>query len=32
MSWIGGSPLLFDREYKPKDAFFAVVKVAQEKR
>ncbi len=28
-SWIGGSPLLFDRNYQPKDAFFAVVKVAQ---
>ncbi|NLH15061.1 MAG: endo-1,4-beta-xylanase [Phycisphaerae bacterium] len=31
-SWIGGSPLLFDRNYQPKDAFFAVVKAAQEKR
>jgi len=29
-SWIGGSPLLFDRSYQPKEAFFAVVKVAQE--
>jgi endo-1,4-beta-xylanase len=28
-SWIGGSPLLFDRDYKPKQAFFAVVKAAQ---
>lgn len=25
-SWIGGSPLLFDRNYQPKEAFFAVVK------
>src|SRR5208337_3770044 len=24
-SWIGGSPLLFDRNYQPKEAFFAVV-------
>lgn len=30
-SWIGGSPLLFDREYKPKKAFDAVIKVAQQK-
>jgi endo-1,4-beta-xylanase len=29
-SWIGGSPLLFDRKYQPKEAFFAVVKTAQE--
>lgn len=29
-SWIGGSPLLFDRNYKPKEAFFAVIKTAQE--
>jgi endo-1,4-beta-xylanase len=29
-SWIGGSPLLFDREYQPKEAFFAVLKTAQE--
>jgi endo-1,4-beta-xylanase len=29
-SWIGGSPLLFDRDYKPKEAFFAVVKTAQQ--
>jgi endo-1,4-beta-xylanase len=28
-SWIGGSPLLFDRDYQPKEAFFAVVKAAQ---
>ena len=28
-SWIGGSPLLFDREYQPKQAFDAVVKTAQ---
>jgi len=28
-SWIGGSPLLFDRKYQPKEAFFAVVKTAQ---
>jgi len=28
-SWIGGSPLLFDRNYRPKEAFFAVVKAAQ---
>jgi endo-1,4-beta-xylanase len=28
-SWIGGSPLLFDGNYKPKEAFFAVVKTAQ---
>jgi endo-1,4-beta-xylanase len=31
-SWIGGSPLLFDRNCQPKDAFFAVVKTAQEAR
>jgi endo-1,4-beta-xylanase len=30
-SWIGGSPLLFDRDYQPKEAFFAVVKAAQGK-
>ncbi len=29
-SWIGGSPLLFDRSYQPKEAFFAVVKTAQQ--
>ena len=29
-SWIGGSPLLFDRSYQPKEAFFAVVKAARE--
>jgi endo-1,4-beta-xylanase len=28
-SWIGGSPLLFDRNYQTKHAFFAVVKTAQ---
>ena len=28
-SWIGGSPLLFDRNYQPKEAFFAVIKTAQ---
>lgn len=28
-SWIGGSPLLFNREYQPKEAFHAVVKTAQ---
>jgi endo-1,4-beta-xylanase len=28
-SWIGGSPLLFDRNYRPKEAFFAVVKTAE---
>ncbi len=30
VSWIGVSPLLFDRNYQPKEAFFAVVKSAQE--
>jgi len=29
-SWIGGSPLLFDRSCQPKEAFFAVVKTAQQ--
>jgi len=29
-SWIGGSPLLFDRNCQPKEAFFAVVKTANE--
>jgi len=29
-SWIGGSPLLFDRNYQPKEAFYAVVKTGQE--
>jgi endo-1,4-beta-xylanase len=29
-SWIGGSPLLFDRDCRPKEAFFAVVKAAQQ--
>jgi len=28
-SWIGGSPLLFDRNYQPKQAFDAVVNVVQ---
>lgn len=27
-SWIGGSPLLFDRNYQPKEAFFAAVMTA----
>jgi endo-1,4-beta-xylanase len=31
-SWIGGSPLLFDRSYQPKEAFFAVVKTARKGR
>jgi hypothetical protein len=31
-SWIGGSPLLFDRNCQPKEAFFAVVKTAQKGR
>jgi endo-1,4-beta-xylanase len=30
-SWIGGSPLLFDRNYQPKEAFYAVIKTAQGK-
>ena len=30
-SWIGGSPLLFDRNYRPKEAFFAVVEAARER-
>jgi endo-1,4-beta-xylanase len=29
-SWIGGSPLLFDRNGQPKEAFFAVVKTTQQ--
>jgi endo-1,4-beta-xylanase len=29
-TWIGRSPLLFDRKYQPKEVFFAVVKTAQE--
>jgi endo-1,4-beta-xylanase len=29
-SWIGGSPLLFDRDYRPKETFFAVVRTAQQ--
>ncbi len=28
-SWIRGSPLLFDRDYQPKDAFDAVVRVVE---
>jgi len=28
-SWIGGSPLLFDRNYQPKQAFDAVIKIVQ---
>ncbi|MCF7709521.1 MAG: endo-1,4-beta-xylanase [Verrucomicrobia bacterium] len=31
-SWIGGSPLLFDRDYRPKDAFFGVVETAEKYR
>jgi len=31
-SWIGGSPLLFDRSYKPKEAFFSVVKASRERQ
>ena len=31
-SWIGGSPLLFDRKYEPKEAFFSVVKTAKSKQ
>jgi len=31
-SWIGGSPLLFDRQCKPKPAFYAVVEAAQGKK
>ena len=30
-SWIGGSPLLFDRNYQPKQAFDAVIEVAKKK-
>ncbi len=29
-SWIGGSPLLFDRNGQPKEAFFAVVNAARQ--
>ena len=29
-SWIGGSPLLFDGNYQPKQAFDAVVKIVQD--
>ena len=28
-SWIGGSPLLFDRNYQPKQAFDAVINIVQ---
>jgi endo-1,4-beta-xylanase len=31
-SWIGGSPLLFDRNYQPKEAFYAVLETAQGKK
>jgi xylan 1,4-beta-xylosidase len=31
-SWIGGSPLLFDRNYQPKKAFDAVIDVVQNGR
>ncbi|MCH5374097.1 MAG: endo-1,4-beta-xylanase [Planctomycetes bacterium] len=31
-TWIGGSPLLFDRDYQPKEAFFEVVKTARERQ
>jgi endo-1,4-beta-xylanase len=31
-SWIGGSPLLFNRNCQPKEAFFAVIKTAREGR
>jgi GH35 family endo-1,4-beta-xylanase len=31
-SWIGGSPLLFDRDYQPKQAFHAVVQVVQDQQ
>lgn len=31
-SWIGGSPLLFDRNYQPKQAFHAVVNVVKEQK
>lgn len=31
-SWIGGSPLLFDRDYQPKQAFHAVVNVVKEQQ
>ncbi len=31
-SWIGGSPLLFDRNYQPKQAFHAVVKTGQQEQ
>jgi endo-1,4-beta-xylanase len=29
-SWIGGSPLLFDRNYQPKHAFDAVIKIVED--
>lgn len=31
-TWIGGSPFLFDRNYQPKEAFFAVIKTAKSKQ
>ncbi len=31
-SWIGGSPLLFDRNYQPKEAFDAVVRVVENEK
>ncbi len=31
-SWIGGSPLLFDRDYQPKQCFDAVIKVVQDNK
>jgi len=31
-SWIGGSPLLFDRSCQPKEAFFAVVRTVKDIR
>jgi endo-1,4-beta-xylanase len=30
--WIGSSPLLFDRKYEPKEAFFSVVKTTKNKQ
>jgi endo-1,4-beta-xylanase len=31
-SWIGGSPLLFDGDYQPKQAFDAVIKAVQDQK